>query len=85
MHEATADFDGQRQLFISLEGVHTEPDDADGGLMLKIPRFIRPSTTPADEIREHFETAGYSLATQHKFLERQNFQIFVIRSDEPES
>jgi signal transduction histidine kinase len=48
--DLTANFDGQRQLFISVEGVHTEPDDADGGLMLKIPRFIRPSTTPADEI-----------------------------------
>ena len=47
--------------------------------------FLRSHATPADEIREHFEAAGYSLATQHEFLERQNFQIFVIGSDEPES
>jgi arsenite methyltransferase len=46
--------------------------------------FLRSHATPADEVREHFEAAGYSLATQYEFLERQNFQIFVVRSDEPE-
>jgi len=45
--------------------------------------FFASHATPADEIRTQFEAAGYVLAKQHEFLERQNFQIFVIGSDEP--
>ncbi len=43
--------------------------------------FLAAHATPADEIRIQFEAAGYTLAKQHDFLERQNFQIFVIRSE----
>jgi len=46
--------------------------------------FLRGHATPDDEIRTQFEAAGYTLAKRHAFLERQSFQIFVIRSDEPE-
>jgi ubiquinone/menaquinone biosynthesis C-methylase UbiE len=43
--------------------------------------FIRGHATPPEEIRARFEEAGYTLATRHEFLERQSFQIFVVRSD----
>jgi arsenite methyltransferase len=47
--------------------------------------FLAGHATPADEIRTQFEAAGYSLAKQFDFLERQNFQIFQIRPDESEN
>jgi ubiquinone/menaquinone biosynthesis C-methylase UbiE len=43
--------------------------------------FLAAHATPADEIQTQFEAAGYRLAKRHDFLERQNFQIFVVRSD----
>ena len=33
--------------------------------------------TGGDEIREELEAAGYRLAADHDFLERQNFLVFV--------
>jgi hypothetical protein len=43
--------------------------------------FFRGHATPAEEIRAQMEEAGYGLATRHEFLERQSFQIFVVRPD----
>jgi arsenite methyltransferase len=47
--------------------------------------FPSGHATPPDEIRSKFEAAGYLLAQRHDFLERQSFQIFVVRSDTPEN
>ena len=47
--------------------------------------FPSGHATPPDEIRSKFEAAGYRLAQRHEFLERQSFQIFVVRSDLPEN
>lgn len=44
--------------------------------------FPRGHATPADEIQTQLEAAGYRLAKRYEFLERQSFQIFVVRSDE---
>ena len=43
--------------------------------------FLRGHAIPAEEIRAQMEDAGYGLATRHEFLERQSFQIFVVRPD----
>lgn len=43
--------------------------------------FFRGHATPPYDIRTLFEDAGYAFATQHEFLERQSFQIFVVRPD----
>jgi ubiquinone/menaquinone biosynthesis C-methylase UbiE len=40
--------------------------------------FLASHATPADQIQRELEAAGYQLAKAHVFLERQNFQIFVI-------
>jgi ubiquinone/menaquinone biosynthesis C-methylase UbiE len=44
--------------------------------------FPRGHATAADEIQTRLEAAGYTLAKRYEFLERQSFQIFVVRSDE---
>jgi len=44
--------------------------------------FMGSHATPADEIQTRLEAAGYRLAKRHEILDRQSFQIFVIRSDE---
>lgn len=38
------------------------------------------ATTPED-IRTQLEAAGYTLVESHEFLEKQSFQIFVLRND----
>ena len=47
--------------------------------------FPSGHATPPDEIRSKFEDAGYELAQRHEFLERQSFQIFVVRSGTSEN
>jgi arsenite methyltransferase len=39
------------------------------------------ATTP-DEIRRQLEAAGYTLDESHDFLEKQSFQIFVLRNND---
>jgi arsenite methyltransferase len=39
------------------------------------------ATTP-NEIRTQMEAAGYTLDESHDFLEKQSFQIFVLRNDD---
>lgn len=43
--------------------------------------FPSGHATPPSEIEAKFEAAGYVLAKRHDFLERQSFQIFVVRPE----
>jgi len=42
--------------------------------------FPRGHATTPDEIRTQLEAAGYMLDESHEFLEKQSFQIFVLKS-----